>query len=210
MGQYYLTVNIDKKEYLDPHKMSAGLKLAEFPSGRIWPFGMALLLSSGNGRGGGDYCAESPLSGRWAGDRIVVAGDYGDEGAFISFNMLREFIEIAEKDPNRDQDWVARQKRGEAGVNLYDYARTCCKDITYDLLETFIFQDERFYLREYVLDDLWFVPFSLERNDDGDRDKHPVLYETLVENKKRIDAERKREQAKNQQVLAPDLIIGSK
>ena len=29
-GQYYLPVNLDKGEYLDPHKLGDGLKLMEF------------------------------------------------------------------------------------------------------------------------------------------------------------------------------------
>ena len=30
MGQYFLIVNLDKKEYLHPHKFGDGLKLLEF------------------------------------------------------------------------------------------------------------------------------------------------------------------------------------
>ena len=30
MGQYYLVVNLDKKEFLHPHKLGDGLKLMEF------------------------------------------------------------------------------------------------------------------------------------------------------------------------------------
>ena len=83
MGQYYLVVNKDKKEYLDPHKFGSGLKLMEFSGdGESVMQGLAVLLADGNGRGGGDLESSSSLVGSWAGDRIVVAGDYADEGKF--------------------------------------------------------------------------------------------------------------------------------
>lgn len=96
MGQYYYTVNITKKQYLNPHRFGEGLKLLEFCSGRYGTLaGLAILLTDGNGRGGGDLHRPGPdqnlpklgalmleVVGSWAGDRIVVAGDYGDEGRF--------------------------------------------------------------------------------------------------------------------------------
>jgi hypothetical protein len=38
------------------------------------------LLANSNGRGGGDLHTENPTVGSWAGDRIVVAGDYAEIG----------------------------------------------------------------------------------------------------------------------------------
>ncbi len=109
MGQYYYIVNIDKHEYLHPHKFNDGLKLLEFGcSANGVMTALAILLSDGNGRGGGDICVTGPvsdlgklkhhqrvdhkfeskgksyetrvpkISGRWAGDRIVISGDYAD------------------------------------------------------------------------------------------------------------------------------------
>jgi hypothetical protein len=44
---------------------------------------LAILLADGNGRGGGDLrCDDDPIVGHWAGDRIVVAGDYADKGTW--------------------------------------------------------------------------------------------------------------------------------
>lgn len=88
MGQYYKIVNLDKREYLHPHKLSSGLKLMElansFPATAL-----PVLLSAGSGRGGGDFGDESPTSvaGRWAGDRVVVIGDYADKGRFVPDGM---------------------------------------------------------------------------------------------------------------------------
>ena len=61
-----------------------GLKLMEFAlSGCGTMTALAVLLSNGCGRGGGDLHSENPIVGSWAGDPIVVAGDYGDEGKFL-------------------------------------------------------------------------------------------------------------------------------
>ena len=88
MGQYYYIVNLTKKQYLHPHVFDDGLKLLEFASSRCRTLSaLALLLADGNGRGGGDFgrteaISEHPLVGSWAGDSIVIAGDYADEGKF--------------------------------------------------------------------------------------------------------------------------------
>jgi hypothetical protein len=79
MGQYHFVCNIDKKEYLDPHRMGDGLKLLEFgcsASGTM--LGLAILLAEQNGRGGGDLRGKHGVIGSWAGDRITLIGDYFD------------------------------------------------------------------------------------------------------------------------------------
>lgn len=77
MGQYHVLVNFDKKEYVHPHALGNGLKLAEqFYS----KYGMKdalfiLMASKSNGRGGGDL-NDGTVVGRWAGDRVALVGDY--------------------------------------------------------------------------------------------------------------------------------------
>lgn len=84
MGQYYLIVNLDKQEYIRPHAFGDGAKLLEFgASGGGAMLGLAVLLADGNNRGGGDLRSDNPIIGSWAGDRIVVAGDYADPGKFL-------------------------------------------------------------------------------------------------------------------------------
>lgn len=79
MGQYHKLVNLDKKEYVHGHRIDNGLKLMEqcgfekCTATALW-----LLLACSNGRGGGDAKAH-PMVGRWAGDRIIVVGDYAEE-----------------------------------------------------------------------------------------------------------------------------------
>ena len=79
MGQYHLPVNLDKKEFLMPHRLGAGLKqweqLVNSPS---TPQAMFILTCASNNRGGGDIRPHDVL-GRWAGDRIAVVGDYSED-----------------------------------------------------------------------------------------------------------------------------------
>lgn len=84
MGQYYKIVNIKKKQYITPHTFGDGSKLMEFSmSANGVLAGLAILLADGNGRGGGDLHSENDIVGSWAGDNIVVAGDYADAGKFV-------------------------------------------------------------------------------------------------------------------------------
>jgi len=129
MGQYYMTVNIDKKQYLNPHRFGSGLKLLEFSCDSCGLMtGLAILLSNGNGRGGGDLHSDDPIVGSWAGDRIVVAGDYGDEGAFMTLKDRREWRESF-----TTEEWEGiRRGRSDDDIipNLYWYAERCMEDIS--------------------------------------------------------------------------------
>ena len=89
MGQYHLVANIDRREFLHPHKFGEGLKLMEFGTGRAVPLALTILLSASNGRGGGDFREGGEVflspdneegAGRWAGDRVAIIGDYFEEG----------------------------------------------------------------------------------------------------------------------------------
>jgi hypothetical protein len=74
MGQYYLIVNLDRKEYLDPHDFNDGAKLMEFgasANGTLSALARLLLLN------------KTKKNRRWAGSRLVVAGDYADNGKFL-------------------------------------------------------------------------------------------------------------------------------
>lgn len=107
MGQYWMPVNLDKKEFIHPHKLGSGMKLWEQlanPPG----VGAALIILTAAmpvRRGGGDLdldsnwhgperkgmAKEGPVIeayqevakrtiGRWAGDRIALVGDYAEDG----------------------------------------------------------------------------------------------------------------------------------
>jgi hypothetical protein len=83
MGQYYKVVNTTKKQTLSPYAFGSGAKLMEFTSdGGTIMQGLGILLADGNGRGSGDLNSNNKIVGSWAGDSIVIAGDYADEGRF--------------------------------------------------------------------------------------------------------------------------------
>jgi hypothetical protein len=166
MGQYYYTVNLDKEEFLMPHRLGDGLKLLEFGcSSNGTLTALALLLADGNGRGGGDIdesiqpehrwfkrCPSDfrvensyvisgtkhkiivpKLVGHWAGDRIVTAGDYADEGNFLTEEQIERF----RNDPEAQSGW----EDGEIhDPNLYGYAQRYFKDISYDMLIVMSFE----------------------------------------------------------------------
>lgn len=79
MGQYHKVYNLDKKEFIHPHDIDNGLKLYE-QVGHISSTSTALfaLLANSNARGGGDF-PKHTLIGRWAGDRVLIQGDYAGE-----------------------------------------------------------------------------------------------------------------------------------
>ena len=117
MGQYYKIVNIKKKQYITPHTFGDGNKLMEFSmSANGVLAGLAILLADGNGRGGGDLHSENDIVGSWAGDNIVVAGDYADEGKFVK----------------------------EADRNLYNVASNEGEDISVKVLDA-LFDDQYFF-----------------------------------------------------------------
>lgn len=99
MGQYFRLLNLDKREYVDPWDVGGVAKLWEWCANnqcRVIPF---LLRQSSEG-GGGDIQEDYSLAGHWAGDRVVLVGDYDDSKLFdiaekefmnISKQLVKEF-----------------------------------------------------------------------------------------------------------------------
>lgn len=86
MGQYWQISNLDKKEYIDNFKLGSGCKLweqlaNELPSKAL----LVLLANMPESRGGGDL-NDNEVIGRWAGDRIVIVGDYAEAGDLPSWD----------------------------------------------------------------------------------------------------------------------------
>jgi hypothetical protein len=80
MGQYWKPVNLDKREFINPHKLGCGLKLWEQLANHPGTGTALLILQAAmpEGRGGGDL-EEDEVIGRWAGDRVVLIGDYAED-----------------------------------------------------------------------------------------------------------------------------------
>lgn len=108
MGQYWVVINLDKKEYINPHALGAGLKLWEQLANHPGTGAALIILCAAMPctRGGGDFdldenwhgpernfpehnMSPGPMPtdyqeiahqtiGRWAGDRIALIGDYSE------------------------------------------------------------------------------------------------------------------------------------
>jgi hypothetical protein len=104
MGQYHVLVNYDKKEVVTPHELGLGLKQWEhigFEGGTLAD-ALYILTMTSPARGGGDL-PETVISGRWAGDRCFVYGDYTEESdlpegmyAELAGKIDSEFTEIGQ------------------------------------------------------------------------------------------------------------------
>ena len=110
MGQYWIPVNLDKHEFVDPFRVGGSMKLWEHLSNSPGTGAalVVLLAAMPQVRGGGDFDLDEnwhgperifpehntkpgPMPedyraiakrtiGRWAGDRIAYVGDYAEDG----------------------------------------------------------------------------------------------------------------------------------
>lgn len=97
MGQYWKPVNLDKREFINPHKLGTGLQLWEQLANHPGTAGAMIVLTAAmpEARGSGDFDHEgnsrdsarkedylaiaARTIGRWAGDRIAIVGDYAED-----------------------------------------------------------------------------------------------------------------------------------
>ncbi len=171
MGQYYYIVNIDKKQFLYPHKFDDGLKLMEFgQSSGGTLLGLTILLASGNGRGGGDvfskaYCKaeeeymqkkdakkkfpsakkyNDSIIGSWAGNRIVIAGDYGDSYKHIPRKDRQKLYEkcLEEQQDRENISQETKEEYAKQNCNLHNYAQYFCEDISDKVVSCLVDCDE--------------------------------------------------------------------
>jgi hypothetical protein len=178
MTQFFKIVNIDKKEFIEPSKMGHTYNLTNLSEKECGAAAaLAVLLASGNGRGGGDLAwtgcegekgwipdiskrkhlrLESTfnaggkecetvvpkIAGRWAGDRVVVAGDYGDKGAFMpSRPFTSDEIKWLASDRSMPVEEVKKEFKTTSDINLYHItsASKSYKDVTKDVLKAMSF-----------------------------------------------------------------------
>ena len=89
MGQYHVLVNYDKKEVVVPHGLGLGLKQYEHTgeyNGTLAD-AMYLLVMTSPARGGGDFPSTN-ISSRWAGDRVLIVGDYTEDSDVPSISNV--------------------------------------------------------------------------------------------------------------------------
>ena len=111
MGQYWQWTCPESGETVSTHEFGSGLKyLEQWFSGPLYTAIMVLMTDTTSlGHGGGDFHIENapeplkvlikPILGRWAGKRVVFAGDYteNDEHKQIDENGEERFTDISEK-----------------------------------------------------------------------------------------------------------------
>ena len=100
MGQYHSIYNLDKREVIHPHDIGLGAKQREHTGHTASLSDMMYILTTCSPmRGGGDFVAEvmKDFIGRWTGDRVVVIGDYSEQGDIPNFDLstLDKFVEIS-------------------------------------------------------------------------------------------------------------------
>lgn len=119
MGQYWIPVNLDRREFIMPHKLGSGLKLWEQIANDPGVGAALVILTAAmpEPRGGGDFdltenwhgpertfpehnATPGPMPdvyatiaartiGRWAGNRIANIGDYAEAGDIRAANKGR-------------------------------------------------------------------------------------------------------------------------
>lgn len=103
MGEYFILVNLDKREYISPEDFGEGLKLREFAPGSGRTAMILTLL----------------LAHEWAGDRIAVAGDsshsrelYAETEFFVNIGpRVREtYREDLEEAREGDDYWPSKTR----------------------------------------------------------------------------------------------------
>lgn len=90
MGQYHSIYNLDKLEVVHPHDIGLGAKQREHTGHLASLSDMLYVLTTCSPmRGGGDFVAEvnADFIGRWVGDRVVVVGDYSEDGDIPNFDL---------------------------------------------------------------------------------------------------------------------------
>jgi hypothetical protein len=127
MGQYYVVANFSKKEFLNPHRLGTGGKLAEmFYSD--W-FSKVLLAAIALG----DWTLpDHPFVGRWAGDQVILVGDY----------MTSDYVsQMIEEGKLSLPSWVLEELTEHENAvvdenpSFYSYVKTCFKDISVEAIK---------------------------------------------------------------------------
>lgn len=97
LWQHHLIVNLDKRQYLEPHDFGDQATLTGFGNEAQGTLAaLAVLLARDNGFGAGDLqlpdeMSDRDLIGSWAGDRIAIVGDFApshaltESDAFVFF-----------------------------------------------------------------------------------------------------------------------------
>jgi len=126
MGQYFLIANLDRKEYIDPHSLGYGAKLWEICASNL-PGLLVYLLRKSNELGGGDVRdepSELGFCGRWAGNKIVVIGDYDESGLFRKIRNDPSWKDISADAADEYNDFI-----GSSHLMVGNEGGLLCSDV---------------------------------------------------------------------------------
>lgn len=141
IGQYWYPANIDKKEFVDPHKLGTGLKLWEQLANHPGTGAALIILCAAmpEPRGGGDLdMAEEGFVGdlkkaagvgyaevakrtigRWAGDRIALVGDYAERGDLAPRDNADLIYDLCATEEERLNQVAHLRNIGKSGDKRY-------------------------------------------------------------------------------------------
>jgi len=120
MGQYHKPVSIEAEEGLEPHQLGCGLKTGEqLYTTPGTPQAMLALVTERGGNMPAD-CGGSPFVGRWAATRVLVQGDYADDGDIPGWSgpRLSELYGAVGLDREADKPTLADYIERNAGMAL--------------------------------------------------------------------------------------------
>jgi len=126
MGQYFLVVNTDKKEYLMPHDFGSGLKFMEFTvdEGGVM-HGLAHLLAQSSD---GVHIDNPEITGRWIGDHVVIVGDYDEsklyDTAYDTYENISNKVICHMAEDSYVRDTLVERRRWDGTNNTPVFSRT--------------------------------------------------------------------------------------
>ena len=118
MGEYFRIVNLDKKEYIDPHECEGGVKFWEVVVNPKMPQLLAYILNH--------------YDGIWTGDRVGIVGDYDESYSGIDHSTIYELC-INQNSPDFEESFQHlnkyRKENGHEPVKKSDLFKEISRDI---------------------------------------------------------------------------------
>ena len=138
MGEYFRIVNLDKKEYIDPHECEGGTKFWEVVVNPKMPQLLAYILNN--------------YDGIWAGDRITIIGDY-DQGFSGVDNATIYNLCINQNSPDFQEGFDSinkwRKENGYKPVNKSDLFKEVSRDIIKEFNDYTQYEECKIEPRDY-------------------------------------------------------------
>ena len=98
MGQYFKAVNLDKREFVCPWCVGGLAKLWEWAASNHGSV-FTLLLQKSDAIESLEL-SEDRTAGRWAGDRVVLIGEYDSTGLYEESDQFRNISQSVVRDWN--------------------------------------------------------------------------------------------------------------